>query len=96
MEIFFFSLLYIAALVLIIYLWVFIIKEIRKIAKEGKRNVAIWTVMAIVFSPFVTVTVLTCFEICRAIQETRNEKEMSKKAPMPLNECDNHVGFGTD
>lgn len=94
---FFLALLYLAALILIIYLWVFIIKEIRQIARDGKRNIAVWTIMAIIFSPFITVIILTCFELCRVIHESRNEKETAKNTPTPLNESENNqVGFGTD
>lgn len=65
---------YLTIIALLIYFWIFIIKEIRKIARESKRDVTIWTIMAILLSPLITIILLTCFEVCQTIQDYKKEK----------------------
>lgn len=65
---------YLTIIALLIYFWIFIIKEIRKIARESKRDVTIWTIMAILLSPLVTIILLTCFEVCQTIQDYKKDK----------------------
>ena len=58
----------------LIYLYVFLVKEIRKIVRESGRNMTTWTIMSILFpGPIVTIYVLTCLEICNAMNKTKNE-----------------------
>lgn len=66
----FLMLLYVVFIVLMIYLWIFLIKEIRQIARNSKRNVTMWTIIAIVMSPFIGTILLTCFELCRVLKES--------------------------
>ena len=70
----FFGILYLAAIALMVYLYIFLIKEIRQIASDSGRNVTMWTVISIVVSPFVATIILTGFELCWAIKEIRTEK----------------------
>lgn len=60
----FLGFLYLVFLGLTVYLWIFLIGDIRKIAKETGRNVTMWTVISIVMSPFIGIVMLTCFEAC--------------------------------
>lgn len=69
-DVAFLSFLYMVFIVLMIYLWIFLIKEIRQIARNSKRNVTMWTIIAIVMSPFIGTILLTCFELCRVIKES--------------------------
>ena len=75
----FFGILYLAAIALTVYLYIFLIKEIRQIARDSNRNVAAWTVISIVVSPFVATVILTGFELCWAIKEIRTEKSNKAK-----------------
>lgn len=69
----FLSVLYPAVIALIVYLYIFLIKEIREIAKNSNRNVTMWTIVSIVMSPFVATVIITGFELCRAIRESKQE-----------------------
>lgn len=91
----FLTLLYCAFITLCVYLYVFLIKEICQIARDSKRNVAAWVILSILVSPFIATILITCFELCRAIKESREE---NKAKVRPLNESD-HIdgaGFSTD
>ncbi len=81
------TLLYAAFFILILYLWVFLIKEIRQIARNSKRDVATWTILSIVFSPFIITVVLTCFMLCDAIHDSKKAaEEKEKQKPQMLND----------
>lgn len=60
----FLGFLYLVFLGLMVYLWIFLIGDIREIAKKTGRNVTMWTVISIVMSPFIGIVMLTCFETC--------------------------------
>lgn len=79
--------LYAAFFILLLYLWVFLIKEIRQIARNSKRDVATWTILSIVFSPFIITVVLTCFTLCDAIHESKKAaEEKQEQTPQMLND----------
>lgn len=67
------SVFYLTFIALIVYLYIFLIKEIREIAKSSNRNVTMWTIVSIVMSPFISTMIITGFELCRAIRESRQE-----------------------
>lgn len=83
----FLMLLYVVFIILMVYLWVFLIKEIRQIARNSKRNITVWTILSIVMSPFVGTVLITCFEMCRVISETH----APKKNPDPADGVIEHV-----
>lgn len=81
------TLLYAAFFILLIYLWVFLIKEIRQITRNSKRDVVTWTILSIVFSPFIITVVLTCLELCSAINDSKKAaEEKEKQTPQMLND----------
>ena len=73
------SVLYLAFTVLMVCLYIFLIKEIREIAKSSNRNVMMWTIISIVMSPFIAAMIITGFELCRAIKESRQEALVKTK-----------------
>ena len=75
----FLSVLYLAVITLMVYLYIFLIKEIREIAKNSNRNVTMWTIVSVVMSPFVATVIITGFELCRAIRESRQETLVKTK-----------------
>lgn len=83
----FFMLLYVVFIILMVYLWIFLIKEIRQIARDSKRNVTVWTILSIVMSPFMGTILITCFELCRVIKETH----AATKNPDPADGVIQHV-----
>lgn len=80
LSLMFLSILYVAFIVLFVYLYIFLIKEIRQIASDSGRNVMMWTIISIVMSPFVATVILTGFELCRVIKEIHAEKDGKGKA----------------
>lgn len=81
------TLLYATFFILLLYLWVFLIKEIRQIARNSKRDVVTWTILSIVFSPFIITVVLTCLELCSAINDSKKAaEEKEKQTPQMLND----------
>lgn len=81
------TLLYAAFFILLLYLLVFLINEIRQIARNSKRDVATWTILSIVFSPFIITVILTCLELCSAINNSKKAaEEKEKQTPQMLND----------
>ena len=92
----FLSVLYLAFIALVVYLYIFLIKEIREIAKSSNRNVMMWTIVSIVMSPFVATVIITGFELCRAIRESRQEDLSKKESKVPHMKVGVGESFGED
>lgn len=92
----FLSILYVAFIALFVYLYIFLIKEIRQIASDSGRNVTMWTIISIVMSPFVATVIITGFELCRAIKESRQEDLSKKESKVPHMKVGVGESFGED